>query len=263
MMGFAAVAFKNLANIEANTLTVSGAVSTAPASNLRNPHVGKKCRVDADSTAIVLDLGSATSINAVAIAGVSGEPSFVVKGSTTDTSGADGGTFTSGSLSGTPYFDPNYGLFVYLRSAVSPRYLRIEVADAGVEYMDFGRLFVGTYNQFGINFAAPWSRTPVRASADTFGIGSQTFVDPRKGHYRVSCPFGFVSETEANGFLEDMAVEVVNNGHLDMLFIRDPESTNLSRDCIWGYHEGDWPRTQELYLDPPVFSVTFNVRSRG
>lgn len=263
-MANACIASVNLADI-ATTVSVSGALALTPASRLLDPHVGNKCRVNATAWDVVIDHGSAKSQDTFMLAGVSGiDPTFRVRLSSADATGAAGDVYDSGSLTGTSYFDPDYALFVHLKAAAaSARYTRIGFTEAGVDYTQAGRVFDGVRNQFGINFRAPWSRIPVRRSVDTDGTGGQTFVDLREGYWRVNASFEFVSETEANGFLEDIAVAIVNNGHQDLLWIRDPDSLNLSRDCVWGYHEGDWPRVQDLYMVPPVFSVDFSIRRRG
>jgi hypothetical protein len=42
----------------------------------------------------------------------------------------------------------------------------------------------------------------------------------------------------------------------------DDESTNLSRDCLWGYLDQDLAVSQNLYIDPPLYSVTVSIRQR-
>ena len=146
---------------------------------------------------------------------------------------------------------------------LSARYVRIDQSEAGVDYTEWGRLFVGLRNAFGINLQTPWRRTPVRGSIDTMGLNSSTFVDLRQGYWRVNAPFQFLSEAEREGFLEEIGVAVVNNGHQDMLWIMDPDSDNLSRDCEWGYIDGDGPTlTQDNYIVPPVYSAEFAIRQR-
>jgi hypothetical protein len=201
--------------------------------------------------------------------GMSGSsPTLRFRLSTVDATGAAGNVYDSGSLSGAgllPYFDARYDKFIYLSAApVSARYLRIDMTEVGVTYQEAGRAFAGLRKTFGINYQLPWARTPVRKSVYTRGVGGATFIDRRKGTWRQNAQFGFISETERTGFLEDMAVLSVNSGHLDFLLIQDQASANLARDCIWGFLVDDeQPVTQDLYTVPPLYSVEFHVEDRG
>lgn len=261
-MANACIAYDNLA--DAGTITVSGALANAPAANLQNPHVGVKCRVNATSMAIVIDLLSSVSVSTVALMGVSGaNPAFRVRHNTSDATGATGDAFDTGSISGTPYFSSTYGQFVYLRSsAAAGRYLRIDISEAGVDYIEAGRVLAGPRTQFAINFKAPWSMPIVNRSQNTEGIGGQSFIDLRRGYRKQRASFEAVSESERTGFLEDLRMAIVNNGHKDMLWIPDPDSTNLSRDCLWGYLEDGPSLSQDLYVVPAVYSAELSFRQR-
>lgn len=262
-MSAAAIAHENLTDDDdATSVTVAGAITLAPASNLANPHVGKVTRVNDDSTFISVDLGSAVSVGAVMLARVSGvDPDFRVRGSLVSVGGTD--VFDSATISGLPYFDPDYGLFVYvLPSHATVRYLRIDVSEVSVDYIEMGRLFVGPYDQFTNNYAPGWTRSPVRRSVDTIGLGGQTFPDLRQGYWRTSAQFAFVTAAERANFLEEIFTAIVNNGHKDMLWIGDPASDNLSRDCIWGYFEGDPVLAEQQILNPRHYEVSFSLRQR-
>src|SRR6185295_19845871 len=71
------------------------------------------------------------------------------------------------------------------------------------------------------------------------GVGGQTFVDLRPGHMLVNASFGWVDESERTGFIDAISSVIRNTGHQDMLWVQDSASDNFSRDCVWGYIDGD------------------------
>ncbi len=260
----AALAFTNLADVTGVAISASGSVLLAQPTQLKNPHVGKKWRDNATSTFVLVDLLTSRSIDTVMLAGLSGSiPSFRVRLSTADSTGVAGNAHDSGTITGVPYFDPTYGMFVYLLpTPASARYVRIDISESGVSYIEAGRLFLGLRNVFDRNYQTPWTRTPVRTSVDVFGVGGQTYVDLRLGYWKVHASFDFVSETDRLGFIEAIGAAIVNNGHRDMLWIMDAASSNLSRDCLWGYLDQDLEVTQNIYIIPPLYNLAVEIRQR-
>ena len=114
-MANAAVAFANLA--DAASISASDYVLLAPPTRLLDPQVGVKWRDNTTTTYILADLGSLQSLDTVMLAGVNGlVPTFQVRLSSVDNTGAAGDVYDSGVVTGLPYFDPDYGLFVFLKS---------------------------------------------------------------------------------------------------------------------------------------------------
>lgn len=251
----------NLAEADTATLTVSGSIPLAPASKLLTPHVGDKWQINADTGYIDLDLGSNVSFDTIMLDGVTGDPDFLAQASTA--SAGDDNVFGSGTLSGTPNFDPDYGLFVYLRSTpVSARYVRLTLTDTGVASIAAGRFGVFLRDVPAVNFATPWSIAAIRGSQYSYGPHGQTFVDLRRGHWRQGVRFDALSEANRTGFLRTLGVAAVNDGHKDFLFIADTDSANLSMDSLWCYADGDLVLTQDQYVVPAIFSVEFPLRQR-
>jgi hypothetical protein len=248
--------------VTTSTLSASGAILLAQPTLLRNPHVGKKWRDNATATWVGLALVTAAPIDTIMLAGVSGEnPNFRVRLSAVSLGAGELGD--SGSISGIPYFDPDYGRFIYLLSTpVSAKYIRIDISESGVDYIEAGRWFVGPRDEFDTNMQAPWTRTSVRGSVDVIGVGGQTYTDLRTGYRMINATFEFLTEDEAYGFVEDIALAIVNTGHKDMLWIKDPDSDNLSRDCEWGYPSDNLQISQNIYIIPPLYKVDVAIRQR-
>lgn len=259
----AAVAFTNL--LDDADVSASGSNALTPPSNVQDEQVGTKWSVNSSTAYLLFDCRGDVEFDTIMFDGVTGtDPVFQLRLSSVDASGAAGDVDDTGSIQGLPYFDPNYGKFVYLYATpLTARYVRLDQSEGGVARTAAGRAFGGMRETFGLNFQAPWTRTPIRRSTYTEGEAGGSYIDRRRGLWKINASFGFLSETDRTGFLEQMAVRVVNEGHLDFLWINDVDSTNLSRDCIWGFQEpSEQPVTQNLYTVPPVFNVEFPVRQR-
>jgi|SRR5215813_1301902 len=275
-MAAAALVVTNLVDSTATVLSASAAVAGSPASNLREEHIARKWRDNNASTFVLADLGSAQLVDTVALLGLSsnipitGTPfTFRYRLSSVDATGAAGDVLDTGTISGTQYFDPNYSVFGYLDTiARSARYVRIDIAqlsvspDISASYIEAGRWVIGDRQAFGTNFQAPWSRGPKRNSADTFGVGGQTFVDRRPGYWTINAQFNFITEAERTALIETIGIAIVNSGHKDFLWINDGASLLNARDLVWGYIDGDLRLTQSIYLVPALYGVTFPIRQR-
>lgn len=263
-MGNACILHDNLVAAAGAVLSVSDSVALAPGSNLLITPTQRRWICNGTSAVILVDYGSTVSIDTSCLEWLTGvDPTFRLRLSTVDATGLAGDAYDSGSLDGAPNFDPDYGRLVFaLAQSYSCRYMRIDLSEAGVDSIGAGYLTAGLRDEFETNFQAPWTRTAVRGSVDVIGVGGQTFVDLRQGYWKCSARFGFLSETQKNDFVQAINVAIVNTGHKDFLWLENPESDNLSRDCIFGYIEGDQPITQDLYTIPPVFSVEYPIRQR-
>ena len=259
----ACVAYINLADTDDAVITASSSLPRTPVqSRLQNQHVARKWRGTLGTAEyIVVDLGSSVSVDTVALLGVSGvDPTFRVRLSTSDSSGAAGDVFDSGSLTGVPYFDPDYGAFIYLRSAAATgRYLRIDISESGVEYIEAGRVFVGVREQVEVNFSS-WSRAFIDQSRRTYGRGGQMFADIEDSYRTLEVSFEAITEDERNGFVE--YIDRVHGEHGDFLFVMDPTSDNISRDSIWGFVDGSSGVNEPAISVPPHFSKSYNIRER-
>lgn len=255
-----AFAWNNLA--DAGTWTASDALASAPVSRLQNRHVMRKWRVNASTAYVVCDLLSQQSIDTFALIGMVGtDPALRVSVSTADPTGAAMDAYDSGSLSSA--WDSDYLPFVHLLSSpVTGRYVRFDIAEGGAPYIEAGRGLVALRTQFAINFAPGWQLPYFTdPSLRTVGRSGQTFVELRDKFRTCSLTLPWVSETQINNFVRDVNIALGQTG--DLLFITDPDSDNLSRDCIWGYFESDDPPTEpQIVSGEPVLSKTYKIRER-
>lgn len=263
-MGNAALLLDSVLQGDDVTVSASGTLLSTPPDNVLTTPTQRRWLVDSDTFALTFDCGAEVDADTFHFEWLVGtNPSFQLLLSLSDPSAAAGDVYNSGLQSGTPYFDPRYGRLVFALTSVKTfRYMRLYGQEVGASFMGLGYAGAGVREAFGINYQAPHTRTAARRSVDTEGVNGQVYIDLRQGKFKEQAQFGFLSEDERNGFIEDLMVEIVNEGHKDFLWLRDPESTNLSRDSLFGYVEGDLAVSQDLYVIPPVFSVSLPMAAR-
>lgn len=265
-MDNAAIAFTNLVDLDAATITCANELPSTPANTFLKSgayeHVLWRWQVNAASTALVVDFGSQVSLDTVALIALTGEnPSVQIRLATADPSGAAGDAYDSSTSAIPVIFDPDYLECVHLIDVPKTgRYLRIDISEGGVESIGAGRLFAGLREVFGVNFAPGWSRTAIRRSLDAIGDGGQTFVDRRRGYWTIEANFGFMSESDRTDIIEAIDKAIVNDGHIDVLWIKDVASTD-ARDFLWGYKDGDQPVSLPFAIDD-VWETSVRIRQR-
>lgn len=256
-MARAAVLFRNLS--DAGVITASGAVAGQPAALLQDPHVGRRWRsLPGTSAALIIDLGAMQALDTIALIGcnLTLAGTARVRVSTNDASAQSGNAWDSGPLTG--LCDPAYGYLIHLLPApVSGRYVRIDLTDAALPDIEAGRLVVGARQQFAFNFAYGWQWGRVDRSRKTESRGGQVFISRDNSYRTAQLTFENVNEDQRYGFVEDM--DRLNAEHDDVLFLTDPDSSNLGRDTIWGLVDGLEPVTQP-YFD--IYSKPYKLRER-
>lgn len=250
-MATAAIGYINLA--DAGTLAASSATLLAPISNVQQPDVGRVWQGAAGGADhFVCDLGSAQSINAIALMGLAAA-TIRVRISATDSSGQAGELYDSGSIA----VDQSYlQHLTYLTNAMNGRYIRVDLANGSTD-VEAGRLFVGAITSFGINFSWGWQRASVDRSIRVETDGGQTVTRRRTAPRTLDLTFDFLSESEANGFVE--SIDLTNGLDDDVLFVLDTASTNLPRDFLWGLLTEMTP-VSNTFVD--IYSKQFKIKQR-
>lgn len=259
----AALAYRNLA--DSGTWTASSSIPLRPPSTLQNVHVGRKWRSLTNSVALTCDLLSAQSFDTVAVLGVNLTAAGLtrVRVSNADSSGALGEIYDSGSSAGR--VDPDYGRLVVLAaSPVSGRYVRVDLSDSSLSYIEAGRGVITLRNQVSINFLPGASDLNTDPAIKKKSRGGQTYIDPASPDpFRVwEFNFDTLTETERFGFIEQ--ADVRNGSRTDVLLCRNPASTNLGRDTIWGLMESTPIVAQSGYGNDglPVYSKVYRIEQR-
>lgn len=261
-MGNGVFAYRNLA--DAGMVTVSSCLTLTPPARLtaQFPIVAKKCRNQGENSwSIFVDLLSVQAADTVMLTGLNLGlfATARVRMSAIDSSVETGEVFDSGDLAGA--IDGVYGtLIVRSAAALDPaRYVRVDVAQGGVPYIEAGRIFVGPSVEVTYNFAPGWSRDRIDHSKLTESEDGDVYVDRRRKRRSIDFSLDFLTEEEANGFVEDMSYR--NGASDDVLFILDPESPNLGRDSYWGLLAGGQPIAAPFAI-PDIYSRRFSIRER-
>lgn len=232
-MGKGIIAWENLADVGA--IEASSELTTLPSSNLIDPQVVKVWRT-ADSSApyIILNNFTPKAFQLIAMMGVnlSNSSSIRVRASNLDPSVTSSLLYDSGVVSSG--VDSRFKSFVFMTpDEVTATYVRIDLSDIeALPYFQAGRLFVGPMWSPAVNYIYGWSRSIVDLSKRSQGRGGQIFVDVNNIQRVFSISYDFLTEEECvEGFLE---IDRVIGLRKDVLVLLDSESTNKSRDSLWG-----------------------------
>jgi hypothetical protein len=253
MSNNAYIAYTNLAD-SAILLTASASSLLLPVSNLLVPHIARKWRgIDTVTDYFVSDLGSLTSIDTLAVFGITGSQ-IRFRISSVDATGAAGDLYDSGTLS----VDQNYKSSInIIPNAVSGRYVRVDLTTAAGTYVEAGRLFIGTRTQFSYNYVKGWHRLWTDRSTKTKTRGGQTQIFADVTYRSIDVTFDFLTQNDRDGFVE--TIDRVNATKTDVLFVTNPASANLSRDSIWGLITSMTPVVQP-YVS--TFSKQYMIEER-
>jgi hypothetical protein len=256
----AALAWVNL--FDSAAVTASSAAASTPASNLQVAHVAKKWRGTGGTT----DNFTATwtADQTADTFGVFGLGStFLATGTVrlqlTSNGGGAGDVYDSTAQAG--IVDPLYGYAIHLLTSKTFRSAKWTFAQAGASYIEAGRAFAGLRTQATYNFAPGASRKWVDLSKVTQSKGGQDYIDrAAPGMFREwDVKFDWVDATQRNSLWE--ALDIANGIHTDLLFISDPTSTNLGRDCVWGRMTEIDPVTMP-FTGTDLFARQFRIKER-
>lgn len=280
----AAILWRNLA--DAGTLTASAEEPAMPATLLLNPHIGRHWRAMGTSAWVVVDLGSVRSLDTVALFGLNltAVGTVRVRLSASDPAGVTGivhdsdfpsasgtvligGTAPPGStvemtVDATDVVDQAFGSavltsWVYpLPAPVSARYVRIDLTDASLGWIEAGRIVVGLRTQFGVNFDYGWSRGRVDRSRQSESRGGQRHIDPDNSYRTVTLTFSALAAGEAETF---DTVDLEAGTHADVLLITDPTAADLPAASIWGLLDSLDPIANPYFA---TFSRSIKINER-
>lgn len=257
----------NYADASTVTLTASSGLTGNPVSNLQNKHV-MRTWIGRNGTTenITIDFGaSPPAIDAVAMLNLVGFDATAVtrlRASNTDTSGQAGEMYDSTSAAGR--VDGDYRALIFLLSSqVTARYWRIDLNQGGLTRIEAGRLAMGQRQAVSRNFSVNWQRGWKDPTTREENRDGQEFEDIRDPYRTAQVSYEFLVLSERNGFVEQIDRDLGTHG--DFLWIEDPTSSNLGRDCIWGHIDGDNAPVIEpaIFQDGNrVFSKTYRIRER-
>lgn len=227
------MAYRNLA--DSGAVGADHEVSTLPAAFLQQPHLAQVWRTPAGTTtsAVVVDLGSSATVRVVALFGLnlSAAGTARVKLSSINGTG-DAGVYDS-TLLDPAGVDPAYrALIRVLPQDYSARYVRIDLVDSSLPYLEAGRLFVGPAWLPDYNYARDAERIGDDHSIVETALGGQEWVDTMPFRRGIRLRLPAVSEAERQ--LHYDAIGRYAGRRNQVLVTIDPDADNLGRESYFG-----------------------------
>jgi hypothetical protein len=257
-MANAAISYVNLADL--GTITVSSEEPQMPGVRLQDEHVHRRWRSQTEPAYLIVDLGSAKTIDTIGLFGGTwtSAATMQVRGSLSDPTVTGSLAFDSGVLSQGQYLDSDYHSLVYIRASASVRYLRIDVVDATMNYVEAGRLFVGLREEFTYNFAPGASMTWDDLSRKTKTPGGQTLIFPDSRFRSIELSFEWVTKVQREGLVE--SIDRINGQSVDVIMILDTASVKLPRDSVFGLITQPTPILYSSLTD--IFAKPYRIEER-
>lgn len=251
----AAILYDNLA--DAGAVSASAAAPLLPASQLQSVHMGRKWRALTNTASVRVDLLSVQPVDTISLLGtnLTASAAYRVRVSTTDPEAQMGVVFDTMDRSDIDAVHPD--IFALADEPAEGRYVRIDMTDDALTFLEAARVVVGQRHQFGINYGYGWGIQWVDRSRITESRGGSLFVDREKKYRMANLPFEHIKPSDRYGVVEDVDREAGTSR--DVLFFTNPDSDRLGRDTIWGLIEQASPTVEAYYQG---FSKTYTIRER-
>lgn len=230
-------------------------VTGTPASAVLDQQLAARWRsAPGISTWLLVDIGAQRQIDTVAIlaTNLSDAATWRIRISTTDATGAAGDAHDSGTI--TAGADPLFGgaaIYLLQASPVTGRYVRLDLADATLPYLEVGRLVAGRRWRFARNFRLGWTVEAVDDAQIATTWGGAEWRDARSVRRRVRVELPAITRAEYE--VEAQALLRAGAGR-DVLLILDQDSAWLPRDSVFGRLapvriSNPWPHYYSCVID--------------
>ncbi len=219
--------------LDAALLTASAAIAGLGVNRLKTQDVVDIWNAGASSVWLLADFGQAVDLDGTALIGTNLTASATrrIRVSTSDATGVAGDALDTGTVSAG--VDPAFGMVVAtFGQRVTGRYLRLDLADAGLTEITAGRWWAGTLFSPAVNIGFGWKRLLLDTTERNETPGGQSHANRRPQRRGFEMTFDFMSDAESAAFAEAMQREI--GLWSDALGILNPESPNPGRDTVWG-----------------------------
>jgi hypothetical protein len=218
-------------------------VLLAPVQRLQSEHVGEKWRSEVANVSVIATLAASQPVDVFALMGLVAS-TIRVRMSDTDPTGAAGEVWDSGVQPVSERYRQFVGM---LPAPANASFVRIDLVGTPPEA---GRLFIGLTQALKYNFSWGAERRWLDLSRRRKTEGGQTQTQRRAKTRVWNFSVDHLTTAEVAALVED--IDAVNGLTNDLLFIRDPDSSDLARDTLFG-----------LMTDlTPVADVYFNGHSK-
>lgn len=177
----------------------SGIALGLPASNLKNPNPGKRCRATSTTATVDLDFGSNVSVDVLALLFSRDKP--FPGGTVQHQLDADGGTIGTGVAydnTSSLGLTKGYGTHAdFPPSTITARYWRMTFVATGVSFFDIGRAWLGPLYKPEFNVDVGYSEKWIDLSRkERAKRSSDTFIE--EGERLREASFGFSAVRDAH-----------------------------------------------------------------
>lgn len=242
-------------------VTASSEAAGFEAQRLLDPVVARTWRTAASTSSawILFDFGAQVSMRAFFLRGgnLTDNATRRIRVSTADSTGAAGDALDTGT--GSAGLDERWGTVGYIHTAdVTGRYLRWDIADSDLSYLEVGRPVAGPLRfparGIVVPFAAGFEAEVRRGRA----AGGAQHVAPKWQGRRWRLAL-LPTADERDGWVSEMLDR--NGRHADVLVVKNVLSSNLGRDALWGLIAAG--ETPEIVTgDQLVDGLTLTVEER-
>lgn len=213
-------------------MTVSTEVPTLLGTNLQNPHLSTPWRSTANSASVTVDFGASYTIGGIFLGGTNLTAAATVRVRISANSDLSTPTHDSGASPIAAGVDPTFGHLIYiLSSPAAGRYLKLDLADASLTYIQAGRLFAGTKFQPTRNFSYDYAESYIDTTAVARAESGELWIEDGIVFREMRVQYRAATHTDAQGDFKSIARLRRSQ---DILFVLDPASSNLGRDSIFG-----------------------------
>lgn len=249
------IAIGYLDRCKPGSVTASSALLSLPVINVIGDDIPKvwRSQIGVTSASLVFDFGAQYPVGGVGLirTNLSATGDWRIRLSNSDPTGVAGEIYDSTLINAD--VDTIYKKAVKLFSEVTARYLRIDLVDASLPYLEAGRAWCGrvyhpTFN-YQENAVLPFRSYSRRTTGD----------DGSEWNYRGNTQRGFsfallhISDTERLTHLDPMILQ--DGVDEPLLVVRDDQSTNLSRDTFYGTVDSI-QQVQLMYLNGSSVQMT-------
>lgn len=225
-----AIGFNN--RIDIGLVDAGSREPTLPTSNLQSRHVAKPWRsLAGTSTFLRCDFGASYSIAGTAIMAINttSAATYRVRLSTVDATGVAGNAYDSGTIS-SYVISPVKKIFVHLFTAASGRYLRIDITDTSLSYLQAGRWFAGTVWQPGKTQAMDWEWLWDETTRADMSDAGQEWVERGVSRRGITFSLPYIGYAEMLANWESLAS--IAGQREDVLVVAD--TGDVPEASLWG-----------------------------
>ena len=243
----------------AGTFAAGSEVVTLPASNLGTPDLARLWRAASGVTAVsvTVDLGSAqaTAILGLLNTNLTAAATFRVRTSNnSNMSSPDIDTGVS-QLAATGYLSTAKRQLVFPYPAASTRrYVRIDMTDASLPWIEAGKLVIGPGWTPQRGYAFGWSWDWEDLSESHISIGGQRWVNVRPGLWVLDLTLQALTQAEGRAQAADLISRF--GAGLPFLLCLDTASSDRGRDSIWGTRDS---RGGPQFIHPDIATMQLRL----